>query len=70
MANTLRAGNTGREMVESGQGVKAGRKHYRHESGIEIAYNCNRWVWEIVGHGEAYTLLWAARHWAEKQAAC
>jgi hypothetical protein len=60
-------GNTGREMVQGGAWVKVNRKHYRHISGIEIAYDGNRWLWKV-SDGTAYTLLWAARHWAEKLA--
>lgn len=64
-----RMGNTGREMVESGAWVKLGSKHYSHISGAEIRYNSNRWVWEIVGRNEAYSLLWVARYNVEKVAA-
>ncbi len=60
-----RHGNTGLEMVESGTWIKVGRKHYRHIDGAEIRYNCNRWLWEIVGTDVAYTLLWAAKCRAE-----
>ncbi len=62
-----RMGNTGREMVASGAWCKLGKKHYQHSSGIEIRYNCNRWLWEIVGRNEAYTLLWVAVHAALKE---
>jgi len=62
-----RMGHTGREMVESGAWVKLGKKHYQHSSGIEIRYDCNRWVWQIVG-GHAFTLLWVARHEVERSA--
>lgn len=66
---TKRMGNTGREMVESGAWVKVGRKHYEHISGAQIRYNCNRWVWEVVGQPDAaWTLLWVARHFVEKVA--
>lgn len=51
-----RNGNTGREMVQCGEWVKVASKHYRHISGVEIRYNCNRWVWEIIGRDEAYTV--------------
>ncbi len=62
-----RQGHTGREMLASGSWVKLAPKHYRHESGAEIRYDCNRWVWQIVG-AEAYTLLWVARHAVERKA--
>jgi hypothetical protein len=68
----IRAGNTGREMIESGAWIKVARKHYRHMEGVEIVYNCNRWAWEIIGGkntGEAYGLLWVARQRAEQQVA-
>lgn len=54
-------------MVASGEWVKLAPKHYRHSSGAEIRYDCNRWVWQILG-GDAYTLLWVARHWVESKA--
>lgn len=54
-------------MVESGAWCKVSRQHYRHVSGAEIRYDCNRWVWQIVG-GDAYTLLWVARHVVERSA--
>lgn len=31
---------------------KIARKHYRHESGVEVRYNCNAWAWEIIGGSE------------------
>jgi hypothetical protein len=62
----MRHGNTAREMVESGQWAKIGRKHYRHESGAEILYNNNRWLWEVVGASDGWSALWVARHWVEK----
>lgn len=68
MATMKRQGHTGREMVKSGAWVKVAKKHYRHISGAEICYDCNRWVWQILG-GDAYTLLWVARHNVEKLAA-
>ena len=62
-----RMGNTGQEMVTSGAWVKLGRQHYRHVSGIEIAYDCNQWTWKV-SDGSSYSLLWVARHWAERLA--
>jgi len=62
-----RMGNTGREMVASGAWVKLASKHYEHISGAVIRYDCNRWVWQIVG-GDAYPLLWVARHAVERDA--
>jgi len=62
-----RMGHTGREMVQSGEWCKVASKHYRHASGVEIRYNCNRWLWEV-STGEAYTTLWVARYTAERNA--
>lgn len=48
-----------------GTWVKIARKHYRHITGIEVRYNCNRWLWEIIGgpeDGSAYGTLWVAQH--------
>lgn len=67
-----RHGNTGIEMVASGSWVKVGRKHYRHVSGAEVVYDCNRWHWQVTGAGSwdgLYGSLWVARHYAEKGAA-
>lgn len=64
---TKRMGHTGREMKASGEWASIGRKHYRHISGVEVRYNCNRWMWEIVGHhNQAWTALWVAKHYAEQ----
>lgn len=63
-----RHGNTAREMEITGW-AKVARKHYRHISGIEVRYDCNRWGWEVVGQNELYTVLWAAKHRAEHLAA-
>lgn len=63
MLNT-RHGNTGREMVEGGAWAKVGRKHYRFIDGTEVVYDCNAWLWKIVGgasDGERYAALWPAR---------
>lgn len=58
--------NTAREIEASGAWCKVGRKHYRHESGIEVRYDCNRWLWIVVGHGDGYRSLWIAVHRAEQ----
>lgn len=53
--------------ITSGEWAKAGRKHYRHMSGIEVRYNHNRWLWEIIGgpeDGLAYGTLWIAQYQA------
>lgn len=44
---------------------KIAKKHYRHESGVEVIYRHNGWLWEIVGgknDGLRYERLWAAQH--------
>lgn len=49
--------------------AKVGRKHYRHDSGVEVKYNPNKWLWEVMGgenNGEAFGVLWAALHRAAK----
>lgn len=64
---SMRHGNTGIEMVNSGSWIKVGKKHYRHESGIEVRYDCNRYIWIVStqpNHG--YSTLWVARYEAEK----
>ena len=55
-----RRGNTGREIVESGEFSKVGRKRYQHIDGAVIAYDCNAWGWRIDGEREVYTALHAA----------
>lgn len=35
------------EIVAAGDFVKVGKKHFRHESGVEIEYDCNHWGWRI-----------------------
>jgi len=65
---TTRMPHTGRQMEQSGDRCKVGRKHYLHGSGREIRYNHNRWLWEIVGTDIAYSLLWPAKYAVEKMA--
>lgn len=33
------------EIVNAGDFVKVGKKHFRHASGIEIKHDCNAWGW-------------------------
>lgn len=61
----IRQGNTGKEMVASGQWVKVARKHYRHVSGAEIVYDHNRWAWFACG--KLWSTLWVARYNVEKE---
>lgn len=55
----------------TGEWSKIAKKHYRHVSGVEVRYNCNRWAWEVIGgpdNGRAYAALWVAQHSATKEA--
>lgn len=55
--------------ITEGTWNKIASKHYRHESGVEVAYRPNSWVWEIVGgkyDGLRYDRLWAAQHQAPR----
>jgi hypothetical protein len=61
-----RQANTGRDMVESGQWAKLASKHYRRYDGLEIKYDCNAYVWRIVGTSHAWSLLWVTRDYAER----
>jgi hypothetical protein len=57
---------TGKDMLASGQWAKVGPKRYRHASGIEVVYDCNRFAW---GVGDArYPALWIARQVVEAMA--
>lgn len=57
-------------MIESGEWVKVGPKHYRHESGVEVTYVDNSWGWAVSSRpGLVWKALWVARHEAEKVAA-
>lgn len=64
----FRHGNTGREMVESGQWAKVGKSHYRHASGVEVSKVNGGWM---VSNQPKYiwSALWVARHEAERHAA-
>jgi hypothetical protein len=59
-------------MVNSGAWVKVAKQHYRHESGVEIKYRCNDWLWEVVGASEHDGYRWdtlkAARYFVERDA--
>jgi hypothetical protein len=55
-------------MKNEGSWAKVGDKAYRHESGIEIRYNHNAWLWQIVGESFGYKTLSVAKWNAEKQA--
>jgi hypothetical protein len=44
---------------------RVARRHYRHESGIEVVYRSNAWAWEVVGgkdDGHRYSTLSVAQH--------
>lgn len=65
----MRAGHTHLDLRRSGQWAVVARRHYRHLSGIEVAYDCNRWSWVVSGPGmdpERYERLWVAQHRAER----
>ena len=60
------------DLIASGSWVKAGRKTYRHASGIVVRYDHNRFTWEIVGGAEDgyhYTTLTVAAHSATRHLA-
>jgi len=66
-----RRGHTGREMVQTGEWVKVGKKHYQHVSGVEVVYDHNRWVWCIKGgpkNNTCWSALWVAKHEVERGA--
>lgn len=66
----MRAGNTGKEMIDSGEWARIGSKHYRHETGVEITYNHNAYGWAVSTRpGVVWKTLWVARYEAEKVAA-
>lgn len=51
--------------ITEGEWVRIARKHYRHESGVEIRYDWNRCLWQIIGgryDSLYYERLWAAQH--------
>lgn len=59
----MRRGNTGRDIVESGEFVKSGKKEYTHgETGGVIRYDHNAWVWRGPD-GQGFTALHAAVSW-------
>jgi len=33
------------QIVNDGDFVKVGKKHFRHVSGAEVKYDCNAWAW-------------------------
>ena len=47
---------------------KVGRKHYRNtERGVEVRYDCNRWLWEVIGGSNCslfYTTRTVAQYYA------
>lgn len=62
--------STNLDMIASGQWAKVGKKHYRHASGIEITYNCNKYGWQVSTKPQwLWKTLWVARYEAEKDAA-
>lgn len=61
MISRRRNTRTDIDLVNAGDFVKVGRKHFRHASGLEISYDCNTWRWRAVGQ------LWATLDWAAYQ---
>jgi hypothetical protein len=49
------------DLVNAGDFVKVGRRHFRHESGLEITYDCNRSHWLAAGNA------WQSLEWAAYQ---
>ena len=51
--------------ITEGEWVRAARKTYRHETGIVVRFDDNRWGWEIIGSsrfdGCLFGTLWAAQ---------
>ncbi len=48
-----------------GTWIKVAKRHYQHVTGIECRYDCNRWLWEIIGgaeDGNFYGSLWVAQY--------
>lgn len=53
----------------SGEWARVARKHYRHVSGIEIAYDHMAWNWQIIGgreDGNRYPTLSVAQYSATR----
>ena len=47
--------------------AKVGRKHYRHETGVEVTYDFNRFLW-IAADGNGYITLHAAQNASVRKA--
>lgn len=61
--------NNKNPMIGDGMWVKAGKKHYRHESGAEITYDCMTWCWRIAGSARGFATLGIAKYEAERMVA-
>lgn len=61
MISRRRNTRTDLDLVNAGDFVKVGRKHFRHVSGLEITYDSNAWHWRAVGR------LWTTLDWAAYQ---
>ena len=64
--NDMSDRNNKNPMTGDGMWNKAGRKHYRHESGAEITYDGNAWCWRIVGQARGYATLGIAKYEVER----
>lgn len=55
---------TDKDMELSGDWIKlpkvGGKYAWRHESGVEVAYDCGAWLWRIDG-GDGFKTLQVAR---------
>lgn len=62
-----RHGNTAKEILAAGDFAKLGKKHYRHVSGLEIAYDHKRYSWRACG--KHWGALWVAVYEVRRAAA-
>lgn len=60
------------EIVAAGDFVKIGKKHYRHESGREIKYDPNKYVWNCPPKNDevevGFERLWVAADYVRRMA--
>lgn len=51
--------------INNGEWARIAHKTHKHVSGVVVRYDCNRWLWEVVGgkdDGSAYTTLSVAQY--------
>ena len=64
----FRHSNTGKEITDSGEFAKTGKKEYTHgESGMKIAYDHNKFLWRTPD-GLGFTVLHGAVSWLRQMA--